>query len=191
MADERGLTRNSKRSGLDKAVHRIEEAIKKSRNDVGQPGYEQNALHLQTLLSEAQGLLPQSSPGHTPSQQQRQATPRSSVDPRPAFQHDLLARPLAETNLPQQNGINGNLDVDDAENPLQLLARASDLSVPPSQPLSGHRSSGMLHSRADSTRDYDLKMFFGPFHPSLDLSEDIDPVDMGFVTLEEADVLFT
>ena len=87
--------------------------------------------------------------------------------------------------------MNDNLDVDDAENPLQLLARASDLSVPPSQPSSGPRSFGSLHSRMDSTQDYDLKLFFGPFRPSLDVGEDIDPVDMGFVTPEEADVLFT
>jgi len=81
--------------------------------------------------------------------------------------------------------------VDDAENPLQLLARASDLSAPSNQtpytlptPLSGPRN-------PLTGRDQKLRDFFGPFRPSLDVEPDIDPMDMGLVTEEEAAVLFT
>lgn len=47
---------SSKRDGLEKAVYRIEQAIKRSRTQG--PDADRNTQHLQALLSEAQGLLP-------------------------------------------------------------------------------------------------------------------------------------
>lgn len=81
--------------------------------------------------------------------------------------------------------------LDGAENPLQLLAHASDLSaaqnlqyaLPGQSPLS-------IISRADSRRETDLQAFFGPLVPKLDVGEDIDPISMGYVSHEEADLLF-
>jgi hypothetical protein len=36
----------------------------------------------------------------------------------------------------------------------------------------------------------DLQTFFGPFRPSLDVGEDIDPIDLGLVTEDESEALF-
>jgi hypothetical protein len=36
----------------------------------------------------------------------------------------------------------------------------------------------------------DLRVFFGPFSPHLDIGDDIDPIGMGLVTFNETDVLF-
>lgn len=96
----------------------------------------------------------------------------------------MLAQNTSDTN--------DNFAVDDAENPLQLLARASDLSVPSGQaPYAAGILSSVSHPpRTEFGKDHDLQAFFGPFRPSLDLGEDIDPIDMGLVTVEETDVLF-
>lgn len=72
--------------------------------------------------------------------------------------------------------------LDSAENPLQLLARASDLSASQQYAQSPHS--------AFSRTDTDLQSFFGPFQPKLDVGEDIDPIDMGYVNHEEAELLF-
>ena len=87
---------------------------------------------------------------------------------------------------------NDRFVVDDAENPLQLLARASDLSGTSGQVpyAAGTLSSVSLPPRAEFGRDHDLQTFFGPFRPSLDVGAGIDPIDLGLVTVEETDVLF-
>ena len=78
---------------------------------------------------------------------------------------------------------NPNTDgLDDAENPLQLLARASDLHVPSTKPLEHSISSGdPLH----------IKSYFAPVRAKLDIGEDFDPIDLGLVSLEEAEMLFS
>jgi hypothetical protein len=38
--------------------------------------------------------------------------------------------------------------------------------------------------------DPELQAFFGPFRPSLDVGTDIDPIDLGLATEEEANTLF-
>jgi hypothetical protein len=70
---------------------------------------------------------------------------------------------------------------DDAENPLQLLARASDLRVPNQRP---QEPAAVPDVR--STRNY-----FAPVRAKLDVGEDVDPIDLGLATLEEAEALFT
>jgi hypothetical protein len=77
--------------------------------------------------------------------------------------------------------------VDDAENPLQLLARASDLSVPSGAPAA---PTFVPRNSRGNARDQDLQAFFGPFRPSLDVGEEIDPIEMGIVTEEESVALF-
>jgi hypothetical protein len=181
----------SKRDGLDKAVHRIEQAIKKSRTHSSQSEDDQQTLHLQTLLNEAQNLLPRTLSKNPVAQRQiHPAHEQPQITPMHQDSANALPRSkILGQNVPDEND---NFAVDDAENPLQLLARASDLSVP-----SGHTpyaaailSSVSLPPRTEFGKDHDLQSFFGPFRPSLDLGEDIDPIDMGLVSVEETDVLF-
>ncbi|KUJ22901.1 uncharacterized protein LY89DRAFT_313584 [Mollisia scopiformis] len=161
----------NKRDGLSKAVFAIEQAIKKSRTKSTQSEEDRNTFHLQHLLNEAQGLLPQRptsagsvrSAGHLPQQEINETVPESSAEEQFA--------------------------VDDAENPLQLLARASDLSAPNAQ-TSFATSASIHHNPSRAGNDQDLQDFFGPFRPSLDVGPDIDPIDLGLVTEEEAIALF-
>lgn len=201
----------NKRDGLEKAVYRIEQAIKRSRTQG--PDEDESTQHLQALLSEAQGLLPATtspavhmSPSTDRSQQQdpNHQRAQNTSHPQPPQSH---ARSLSNMSLnqsathqssqyppghsykrpvPETEGPDDNFSVDDAENPLQLLARASDLSAPNKQTsyLSPPRFPGAVG-------DQQLRDFFGPFRPSLDVGEDIDPIELGLVTEEEATILFT
>ena len=100
------------------------------------------------------------------------------------------------TVLSAQNGGDDGYALEDAENPLQLLARASDLPISPQNmpPAPDHISpvaaSNNAAQRVDQGENQDLRTFFGPFSPNLDTGEDIDPIDMGYVTSNETDVLF-
>jgi hypothetical protein len=177
---------DSKRDGLDKAVHRIEQAIKKSRTRSSQSEDDFNTFHLQSLLSEAQGLLPRQSVVSRSSD--HLSHPRSL--PREGIHHAL---PHSETRMSDDN-----YSVDDAENPLQLLARASDLSVPPQQSHSFNGSFNVVPTTNQPSnhgfgqdQDQELQSFFGPFRPSLDIDDESDPVNVGLVTLDEADMLFS
>lgn len=86
------------------------------------------------------------------------------------------------------------LAVDDAENPLQLLARASNLHLSPES--SHGMSPAVSHPPAASITDEldpemrQVETFFGTTHFNVDRGEDYDPIDLGLVTEEEAEMLF-
>ncbi|OWP01951.1 hypothetical protein B2J93_4577 [Marssonina coronariae] len=172
----------NKRDGLEKAVYRVEQAIKKARTQESQSEEDQNTLHLQSLLNEAQGVLPEVlvSDGCTlPANEFL-----SAQHPGPPVS------PVRDPVFPQTASPGDQYSLDDAENPLQLLARASDLSAPSKsalntipRPSSGPPSTGI--------GDQKLRDFFGPFRPSLDVGPEVDPIDLGLVTEDEAAVLFT
>jgi hypothetical protein len=170
------LTLSSKRDGLEKAVFRIEQAIKKSRTQSSQSEEDRNTFHLQNLLSEAQGLLPPNSTSQA----------ESSRTEHPAQQSHANGH-VQETSL--DGSTEDQFAVDDAENPLQLLARASDLSAPTAQ-TSYSANAVSLHRQSRASSDHELQSFFGPFRPSLDVGPDTDPIDLGLVTEDEATALF-
>lgn len=84
--------------------------------------------------------------------------------------------------------------VDDAENPLQLLARASYFQPSPrdsrskSTPQHVRRNGSVLESNADSSES--IEAFFTGAKVDLDVGSDIDPIDIGLVSEEEAESLF-
>lgn len=99
------------------------------------------------------------------------------------------------------------LAVDDAENPLQLLARASYFqppeeprNPPPPQPpmdlrqqlagTPGSGTAGTPGAGGSVSGSKDLHGFFAPARVNLDVGEDVDPVYLGLATLEEAEALF-
>ncbi|RDW83996.1 uncharacterized protein DSM5745_04322 [Aspergillus mulundensis] len=169
--------RRDKRKGLEKALHQIEQAIKRPKAD--HPAAEA----AQKMISDLQDLL---------SKTQRQKSQNESED----FSEDPdQPEPL---HFPRDSNSGESLALDDAENPLQLLARASDLQLSPNdardtatwpsfatpQPASG--LSMAAESNATAT-----KPFFVPVRASLDIGPDMDPIDVGLVTLPEAESLFT
>lgn len=177
----------SKRGGLDKAVFRIEQAIKKSRSQ-GSAADDPEVIRLHALLNEAQEVIAgQTAKDALPDLAMQD--PRSRTTRQPEYRPDHTRRPLPPIVAAAPDD---NYAVDDAENPLQLLARASDISTPPFQ--QSHSSNNFLPSASTQLQETrwkkDLQAFFGPFRPSLDIGEDIDPIDLGLVTSEEADVLF-
>jgi hypothetical protein len=86
------------------------------------------------------------------------------------------------------------LAVDDAENPLQLLARASDLHVSP-KPSSNHvavEAPSRPRSRPNRVdeKTSDFEQFFTLSQFSLDTGSDLDPINLGLITEDEAETLF-
>jgi hypothetical protein len=101
------------------------------------------------------------------------------------------------------------LALDDAENPLQLLARASDLRLTSPQTTGTSRARPTLQIlliyRVDptvsppSSRNIfseqsarsEIHNFFHPMKASFDQSSNMDPIDIGLLTVEEADTLLS
>lgn len=181
FSDFNKTNENSKRDGLEKAVYRIEQEIKRSKTR-RQSEDETNQYHLQSLLSEAQGLLPnEMRPPYA-------SNFHNGDDVSASYQQPGTVR--FDGNGGQSS--DDQLPVDDAENPLQLLARATDLSHPTNTtPNAVNEPSPMFSTpRPGTGKDQDLQTFFGPFHPSLDVEPETDPIEMGLVTHDEAHTLF-
>lgn len=188
----------SKRTGLEKALHQVEQALRRSRSGVEAAKV---VSDLKALLGPAaNGLLPAAGPG--------QSAPSSGAEPRRASrQSDILlpdassdagnssasdqdAASVPHGSTPSQGHVaEESLAVDDAENPLQLLARASDLHVSPKA-----GADAISHQRTHQSRQTEkfseVERFFKLSQFSLDTGPDLDPVDLGLITLEEADALF-
>lgn len=175
------LTVFSKRSGLEKAIFQVEEAIKKRKSDA--PSHRQTLEQLQKLLSEAQD--DDSSPtAQTPGL-------GSANDPFAPDTRDM--KPPAALQHSERDHVGGSSDdqfaVEDVENPLQLLARASDLRIVSPEnhvPTPGSRVNGSEHSAF-----LDVHQFFLPMKANLDQGAGYDPINIGLVTKEEAETLLT
>ena len=174
------LTGFSKRSGLEKAIYQIEEAIKKRKSDA--PSHKQTLEQLQKLLSEAQND-DSSPPAQTPglgTVNDPFASDSRDMKPPAALQH-------AESHAGGSS--DDQLAVEDVENPLQLLARASDLRIVSPEnhvPTPGSKVNGSEHSAF-----LDVHQFFLPMKANLDQGAGYDPINIGLVTTEEAETLLT
>ena len=129
-------------------------------------------MDLQDLLRRAQGR-----------------TLRSEQDD---LSEDLVASP--HVSSPEEVNTDDNLALDDAENPLQLLARASDLQLSPgvqdAQKAMPFPPNPVMNAENRPVDEMGAKSFFVPVRASRDVGPEIDPIDMGLVTPEEADSLF-
>lgn len=159
----------SKRSGLEKAIFQVEEAIKKRKSE---STTDQNTLqHLRQLLSEA---------SHGEDHVRRP----SESSPSPVEEHNL---PVKETTATSSDD---HLAIEGVENPLQLLARASDLRI--ATPHTYDHSSTTADIKLDGSVEsayLDVHHFFLPMKASLDQGPGLDPIDVGLVTMEEAEML--
>jgi hypothetical protein len=163
----------SKRKGLDKALHQIEEAIKRPKTDAA----------ARKLISDLQDLLSRTQ-GHSARSEIEETSDDSD---------------RSRTRSPPQGATAGdNLALDDAENPLQLLARASDLQFSPAEcrdaPRLSTSSVSQSSLRPHSSPNEDLpiaRSFFVPVKAKLDLGPDMDPIELGLTTLHEAELLFS
>lgn len=82
-----------------------------------------------------------------------------------------------------------SLAIDDAENPLQLLARASYIQPSPDS-RHGNSPQQPLPVAALEQSEEEIQTFFAPAQVHLDTGPDVDPVLLGLVSNEEAGNLF-
>lgn len=99
--------------------------------------------------------------------------------------------PAEQNEASAQRGDGDQLSLDDAENPLQLLARTSELlsAIHPRVAASAPR--GYHGPKPGQRSDHDLSKFFGAYLPRLDVGEELDPIELGLITLAEAEALFS
>lgn len=145
----------------------MEEAIKKRKSDVTTS---QSTLeHLQKLLGEAQGDDSTSKPDD--------AVPSSSE-----------TSPIPPTAREVAGQLDDHLALEDVENPLQLLARASDLRIATPHTFDHATPDGKIGGSEQSAY-LDVHHFFLPMKASLDQGPGLDPIDVGLVTKDEAEML--
>lgn len=165
------MTFGSKRKGVEKAIHQIEQAIKRPKLDPEGPDDAQKAISgLQELLTRFQGQLQNEDVSESPDRSRN------------------LPSPSRDTSAEEC------LALDDAENPLQLLARASDLQLSPTgvrHVLKPSLPSVVLSPQKSSDIETSAKSFFVPARAHLDVGSELDPVDLGLVTFDEAESLFS
>lgn len=185
----------NKHSGLEKAVYQIEQALKRSNSGADQIQNLDQSSELRYLLDRSRDLL---------------TSRNRDLQEEYAGEHDQISSPHRTSasleTAPSQSGTgdedpgqkigSDQLNLDDAENPLQLLARTSELLSSIAPPVPGFGVDNFPHGSTwnrglpTSDRDNDLQQFFGPFHPRLDLGEDLDPIELGLISLAEAEGLF-
>lgn len=89
-----------------------------------------------------------------------------------------------------------SLALDDAENPLQLLARASDLQLSPTGMRRAPKSppplfQGPSFIQGTPIGEPSAKSFFVPARANLDIGPEVDPIELGLVTFDESESLFS
>lgn len=180
------LTPSSKRKGFDKALFQIEQALKRVKSGKQSPEDSRVVLDLKHLLGESTST---------------QIVGPASVPAGDTYEPDFSDDDQETEDSPDSRAFlsrhcDGSLTVDDAENPLQLLARASNLQLSPTP--SGTGASPAHSARRKDKRQKpgndggksDIESFFTGVRVNLDVGEDIDPIEMGLVTEAEADELF-
>ncbi|KAL2262118.1 hypothetical protein VTK26DRAFT_2416 [Humicola hyalothermophila] len=194
----------NKRTGLEKALHQVEQALRRSAS----------GLEAAKIVSDLKGLLGPGPDGSLLAASRNQSgranrAPEARCAPKQSdivlpdassdagdsstSDHDAISVPQEST--PSQGHVaEESLAVDDAENPLQLLARASDLHVSPKAGTDPAAVEALSHQRTRQSKQNDkiseVEKFFKLTQFSLDVGPDLDPVDLGLVTLQEAETLF-
>ncbi|RAL15311.1 uncharacterized protein BO97DRAFT_384299 [Aspergillus homomorphus CBS 101889] len=163
----------NKRKGLEKALHQIEQVIKRPR-----------AEGAQNVISSLRGLLDNIQRGN----------PACETD-------DLSEEPERSSGspAPEYDNPGDGLSLDDAENPLQLLARASDLQLSPDDTHNVQRAtssasfqpSGIYNTNENGDAAACATSFFVLTRANLDIGPTVDPIELGLVTIDEAESLFS
>ncbi|AEO59872.1 hypothetical protein MYCTH_2308484 [Thermothelomyces thermophilus ATCC 42464] len=193
---------HSKRTGLEKALHQVEQALRRTSS-----GAEATKIvsELKVLLGPGPhgpiSLLNHDQSGTRSAEPRRESKqgdillPDASSDAGDSSTSDQDAMSVPQGSTPSQGHVaEESLAVDDAENPLQLLARASDLHVSPKSGADHVAAEHMSHQRTrqnkQSEKISEVEKFFKLSQFSLDTGPDLDPINLGLVTAEEAETLF-
>lgn len=148
---------------MDKALYQIEQAVKRAKSTNGQIGEDETVVdRLHKLLSSAGGS---------------DGSPNKSSQTQHSDEYDSSSENSDVPTVPR-HVVNDRDAIESAESPLQLLASA-------------HRGSRRRRNIiAGSSGSHQLRAFFSPVQATLDVGEDVDPIELGLVTEEEAESLF-
>lgn len=178
----------SKRKGLEKAIFQIEQAVKRARSGEQTSDESKALIDLQQLLGGAgDDQAPSSSAGGNKLKR------RNTAEEEYSSEEDDETEDTPESNTYITHHREGSLTVDDAENPLQLLARASNLQLSPTPggPSPGQAARASRKKQQDRLdEDAETQSFFTSIRVNLDIGDDIDPIHMGLTTESEAVDLF-
>lgn len=189
----------NKRSGLEKAIYQVEEAVKKARTSSGGLDSE-HARTLQRLLDESKSSPVQNPPPPSTFMHIR-AAPRPPDHVVPALESPAsIPPPIAARSSfsdfrsssfarPEHNG---EATVNNADNPLQLLAIAS--AIPESAvDITSPSTTGKVspdNRTVTTSADDEIQEFFSSMTSKFDNAPELDPIEQGLVTIEESVMLF-
>jgi hypothetical protein len=191
---------HSKRTGLEKAVHQIEEALRKVTSSSNNQGISSLDQDLQELWTQSHDLLPSAQTNASGTAVARETTGHASHSTPLTLSRGVTDEAYQTSNgsrLPSYDQRPDPNDLADAENPLQLLAQTSELLLGPDHRDQAGQSAqsnaiGIRTNGAEKPKSGDdIRNFFGSFKPQLDIGPDLDPIDLGLITNEEADELFS
>ncbi|KAI1371430.1 hypothetical protein F4677DRAFT_310951 [Hypoxylon crocopeplum] len=189
----------NKHSGLEKAVFQIEQALRRSHaGAIDQVQTTEQATELRFLLERSRELLngenglPRRISATNGEHEQASVSPQQTSTSMGTSPSQSCSRDESAVHPKMEDD---QLSLDDAENPLQLLARTSELlsSITPQTQGTGaaRLPSKSLPNRSAVGESDDLQKFFGRFQARLDVGEDLDPIELGLITLAEAEALFS
>ncbi|KAL2286008.1 hypothetical protein FJTKL_07256 [Diaporthe vaccinii] len=191
----------NKRKGLEKALYQVEEAIRRAGPGVQGADAGKAINELKAMIAAGQGAHLNSSGDSN--KRPRLSTAASSELQDSSSEEEESPRPRKDSHRRRTSTFSHHpvkpeerLAVDDAENPLQLLARASNLHL---SPVSSHSQSpvtaasqapaSVVVEENDPEMRY-VESFFGTVHFNVDRGEGYDPIELGLVTEDEAERLF-
>ena len=200
----------SKRVGLDKAIYQVQQAARRAGKGgtAASKADEQVLAQLRQILDEAEGA----GSGISPSNASRDTgghysmsdddDDEADVDGEDG-EHDASAHQdhRAESVAGAFDGGNDtsptfprppgeSLSVEDAENPLQLLARASYFK-PPADERRKRAQKAATNDDHEASEYAKVNDFFSITRSDLDIGDDVDPISLGLVEEDEAETLFT
>ncbi|KAL6822550.1 hypothetical protein V8C40DRAFT_267573 [Trichoderma camerunense] len=188
----------NKRVGLDKALYQLQQAVKRVKSGEARGAEERNLVaSLRQLLEDVDAASEDADAAdHSSRQGSRSNTQEedgegeggstsSGIDD----DDDDNDRSMADFVQRTEE----SLAIDDAENPLQLLARASYFHPSDRRSRNSPHSNPKQHDSSSAKQDPEstkVQQFFSQAKVKLDIGEDLDPVDLGLVTMDEAESLF-
>jgi hypothetical protein len=176
---------------LEKAIYQVEQALKRSKSN-GVAFDPDTEVDLRQLIDQSQNLAGQHN-RHSSIDNAATLHPSSTLGQRFSRTDSNLGHrtSIADSLTPDHVAKPDEMAVDNADNPLQLLAMASAMpNQSPSSAITPSPAAATVAHTGDAD-DSELETFFGSLMPVLDNSSDIDPVELGLVTDEEAESLFT
>lgn len=188
----------NKRSGLEKAIHQVEQAVKRARTS-GEVLDDEHEVALKRLFGEAK--IGETHKIADVSYEDEQGQPQSSDPHTDEVGTDFAALENgANEGEPAQHmfahAAVDEVTINNAGNPLELLAIASSIpedAAAPS-PSTVVRASPNDHStggtQSSSSIEQTTQHFFSPISTRLDIGPQHDPIELGLITLMEAQSLF-